>query len=1045
MRIAFDCSAVIWKSLRAGQDPLGRKVEFNGKTEHINSTAYGYERAVNHILNSLQKFNLQPKDTILVVEGANSKAPRLMINPGYKQGADKCPEWYTHFNEVKHQIVDLFRSVGAIALVQDNCEGDDVLGWLAKHTRRDLIIDSVDNDLTVLNGTNEYGAKIEVCISGEVGVNKYGAFDFKYVSLYKAMVGDPSDKIKGIPGFGHESWVKFDAEFGSEGMDTMIRMAELGNLDEIAMDAQEHKLIKKIYDGRDSFLNSYRLAKIHPEWVNRPKDPMQWLPGFPQAGRHADERINKFRGQMRLVTADNFDAALTFLKSKVAETPFFGVDLETSTPEESDDWLAAREAENKVDVISSTITGGSINFGANGQYCYYISVEHTDTKNVTMEQFAQMLQAIPPEKLSVAHNAQGFELPVLYKNLSKYFGDNGWRGFMPNMADTRIAASWWDENQYNFGLKQLSKLLFGYDQVSYAEVTGGKKMNQIPAEQVVHYGCDDSYTAFGLWNFFSTVMEFEGTLPDFHKVEQKPMYLQAMAYVEGIKIDLPRLMKLKKQDEESAVALRGVLDAYLISKGWEGSTAPVVTADNLDPAMVKTIFHIVTGKELETRVRKLERLVEEVRQQGSPELASFIAAGDYDSINKLIKLKFKAAPIFNVGSPTQLTELMFTTMGAPIRLRNDATDAMKARGQTEGNPRTDEDVMKLAINMGDVSPEEVKVLEALIELKSIQTRTGLYWNAYPGMIHWETGKIHPSFKQSGTNTRRYSSSDPNFQQQDSNPDGVRSVVLPHHSNAVIISMDESGQELRIAAELSGDENMRSAYIGDNKRDLHAMVGSQIMGIEYQEFMRRLGDGDAECKKARQAGKVVNFAGLYGAGASKIGEGLGVEKSIAQGYIDSKNKAFPGLLAYAAESETLARDTGLVPLIGGGVRHLASLINSTDNFTAAKAVRQAGNARIQGSGGNQIKRVMTRIWDSDLIEKYDYRWVMSVHDETIHSVSKEHALPVAKVLHGFMTEQFLETVPSVSSIGIGRNFGQLIEIGEEMDEVKFQEALDTLFK
>lgn len=353
--------------------------------------------------------------------------------------------------------------------------------------------------------------------------------------------------------------------------------------------------------------------------------------------------------------------------------------------------------------------------------------------------------------------------------------------------------------------------------------------------------------------------------------------------------------------------------------------------------------------------------------------------------------------------------------------------------------------MKLAINMGDVSGTEVEVLEALIELKSIQTRTGLYWSAYPGMIHWQTGRIHPSFRQSGTNTRRYTSSDPNFQQQDSNPDGVRSVVLPHRKDAVIISMDESGQELRIAAELSGDENMLAAYVGENKLDLHAMVGAQILGVEYHEFMHRLGEGNAECKKARQAGKTVNFAGLYGAGASKIGEGLGVEKTIAQGYIDAKNKAFPGLLEYSAGSERMARDLGAVPLIGGGLRHLASLINSTDNYTAAKAVRQAGNARIQGSGGNQIKRVMTRIWDSELIEKYDYRWLMSVHDETVHSVSKEHALEVAKVLHGFMTEQFLDTVPSVSSIGIGRNFGQLIEIGEEMDEKKFNAALETLFK
>lgn len=410
----------------------------------------------------------------------------------------------------------------------------------------------------------------------------------------------------------------------------------------------------------------------------------------------------------------------------------------------------------------------------------------------------------------------------------------------------------------------------------------------------------------------------------------------------------------------------------------------------------------------------------------------------------MVSLKFVAQPNFNVGSPKQLAELMYTILGCPIRLRNAATDAMKAKGITEGNPRTDEDAIKLAVNMKDVEGAEAEILKSLIELKSIQTRMGLYWDAYPGMIHWQTGRIHPSFRQSGTNTRRYTSSDPNFQQQDSNPDGVRSVVLPHQKNAVIISMDESGQELRIAAQLSGDENMRSAFIGDNKVDLHSMVGAKILGISYKEFMERLGNNDPAAKAARQAGKICNFSGLYGAGAANIGETLGVEKSVAQGYIDSKNQSFPGLLTYAAESETLAREKGFVPLLGGGVRHLGPLINSSDNYTAAKAVRQAGNARVQGSAGNQVKRVMSRIWDTDLIERYDYRWIMSIHDETVHSVDRAHALEVSKVLHGFMVEQFLEVVPSASSIGIGRNFGQLIEIGETMDEEKFNKALDTLF-
>ena len=92
----------------------------------------------------------------------------------------------------------------------------------------------------------------------------------------------------------------------------------------------------------------------------------------------------------------------------------------------------------------------------------------------------------------------------------------------------------------------------------------------------------------------------------------------------------------------------------------------------------------------------------------------------------------------------------------------------------------------------------------------------------------------------------------------------------------------------------------------------------------------------------------------------------------------------------------------------------------------------------------VKRIMGRIWDSRLIEDYDYRWYFSVHDETVHSFHKDHAVPVLRQLHQFMTEQFLITVPSASSIGVGRNFGDLNELGEVFNEEKIVQAVKALF-
>jgi DNA polymerase-1 len=161
-----------------------------------------------------------------------------------------------------------------------------------------------------------------------------------------------------------------------------------------------------------------------------------------------------------------------------------------------------------------------------------------------------------------------------------------------------------------------------------------------------------------------------------------------------------------------------------------------------------------------------------------------------------------------------------------------------------------------------------------------------------------------------------------------------------------------------------------------------------MDCTYEEFRRLLTIEDAQekglptpYKEARQKAKITLFATLYGAGAPKIAEGLGITEKEAQAYIDAIYAQFPKTKQWKEESEQYARINGSVPIHGGTIRHLNSLIYSDDKYTASKALRQAGNARIQSAGGNQIKRVMSRIWDSDIIERFDYRWYFSVHDET----------------------------------------------------------------
>lgn len=1093
MKLIFDTSSLLWTSLLAGKDPEAEIINHNGKNVAVNTAAYGYENCVNAVVKTLNDYKLTPKDCVFAVEGKDPNKRRAMIYPEYKSSrGSRPPEAYLEFTKLKTKVIQTFRDLGAIAVKQDFLEGDDIIAYLVKNMSEDCVVWTRDNDLIVLNGTNEFGSKCVVSINGEEGKNKYGDFDFRLVTLYKATVGDSGDSIPGCPGFGPAAFLNINGRYDDDGCLELMNLIAQGKRDEVATIGRDNscKYLERIADQWDSVVKSYRLALLHPEWVNTVRTELEWFPGMVKA-ECDDERLRHWRGQSRLVTAENYDAALAFLKSKVKESPFFSIDFETTNSDESDDWLEQRGKGN-VDVIGSTIVSCGITFGVNMQYGFYVSVDHADTNNCTKKQLAEMLATLDPSKYNIAHNAAGFELPVAYQELGEFFPDNGWRRFIPNMVDTRIAASFWDENQPSFGLKNLTKLLLNYEQETYEQVTtksgavgtliGGRitktfsqevkaatadepvlteqwesrqyKMDELTAKEVVHYGLDDVYTASGLWNFFELFMQLEQTLEPFHRLEQKPMYLSALAYVQGLDVDMPRLKLLEKQDKELADECWTTIEKYLIEKGWDGVTCPVY--EELTPANIKQAVQITTGLELSTMVRtqsKLAILVGELDHEFAPVLAQFIADNRVDLVNAAIARHYTGKPEFNVGSPKQISKLLYEVIGMPIRLRNKATDAMKAKGIREGNPRTDDGAIDMAIKFGDVTGPEGKVLKALLESKSCNTRNGLYWSAIPLNLHWKTGRLHSELRQSSTNTRRWTSSKINLQQLESDSEGVRSVIKD--GNNVVASLDQSSQEVRLMAELSGDENLLSCYVGENLRDTHSLVAHRIAKVTYDEFIAMRNSEDKAIKDAatvtRQLAKQVFFGFLFGAAAQKLAETLGITEVEAQAYIDAINAAFPGIRRYQEESSKMAETLGYVPILGGTRRHLAKLVTSEDNWEASKALRQAGNARIQGAAANQIKTVMSDIWDSNLFETTSFKWLFCVHDEVVVSAEPSDAVKVLKQVHQKMTRKFLSSLPSESSLGVGKNFGQLIELEKpfaalkvEFDSEVVQEVIKELF-
>ena len=717
-RAIIDLRSVLWTAIMAGRDKeFGRKVVFNDKEVFINSADHGYENAVDHILLVLDDLHIQPRDAIFVDEGRNSKLMRTQMYDGYKAGRDQPEDQRDEFNKAKERVLQAFLGVGASLCWQEGMEADDVIGYLARNLKGDRYIVSNDGDLAVCIDP-ENGAHLWRL--GQIDHNPYGPFSPEYIPVYKALVGDSSDKYPGAYKFGEGAFLKLLGAFGEDGLDFMRGLIEKKQLLKLHEDVAEMKELQRVIDGADMVYTSYALAKLYPEKVNTLRRPLQWRVGMVKpVAECEDERLTSFSGQVRLIHAGNYEKAVAWAAGRIAESPYVTLDIETSTPPESDEWLAAQDKDdgNAVDVFGSELTGLGMTFGKNLQYTFYLTHEHvaeSGIANLTREQVRDFVGLVPREKVTFVHNAQ-FELPVLFNEWGQdWKGDPEYHGFLRNCRDTRIMSSYVNENR-RAHLKGLSAEVLGYEQTNYATVTTKKylaynmpesgkevrryegddgvewiemqhKMNELTANEVLSYGADDCICTAALANHFTVVMELEDTYKVFEEVETFPAYLTALGFIQGADFSLQTMRGMEKDDDEAYDKAWAVLRDYLIEMKWDGVVCPTYT--DFDPATVKEAFKHVTGADLETRVRNRDKIAkvisvwaDECPDDGASEQAQILAAavdaGDLDTMNALVAKHFDGEPKIDLASPKQMKELLYDRIGMPIHIINDATDLEK--------------------------------------------------------------------------------------------------------------------------------------------------------------------------------------------------------------------------------------------------------------------------------------------------------------------------------------------------------------------------------
>jgi DNA polymerase I-like protein with 3'-5' exonuclease and polymerase domains len=564
------------------------------------------------------------------------------------------------------------------------------------------------------------------------------------------------------------------------------------------------------------------------------------------------------------------------------------------------------------------------------------------------------------------------------------------------------------------------------------------------------------------------------------------MYLTNLAYLKGVRLSLPRLMELEKEDDEVFKHNWKILREFLFEQGWAGTRKPVY--EEITAAAVKEVCEIVVGEEFTTRKKKLPAVAGDLREAFPDNdvaltLAAVVESNSLESFNALVDKSFTGEPKINFNSPRQIQKLLYGSLGMTPRIYNKLTEKERSNeemreafnalrrindGKTVAikeewrahwmkKASTDDQAIDLALAKDELTDAQRQAMVAYLRIKEVSTRRQMFYGPYKKVAHWSDGRIHPYFNQCATVTKRYSSSGPNLQQLPSSS-GFRGVLLAHHKDAVVVSLDFNAQEIRATAHASQDKALISCYVGENKFDVHSLVAVRaapyVWGQEvtYEEFvrMRKAGTPEekARAEALRKGAKATLFGTVYGIAAPKLALQLKTDEDTAQKFLDALDEAFPGVNIWKEKTTAEAHAKGYSTTLLGDRRHLSTGLRSSNRGEESRAERQACNAVIQGSSAAQVKLAMSRMWDSDIFTsgKYDAEFIATIHDECVASVHKSQVVEFVRDMHKCMTEKFADMgIPAVSSIALGRDFTCPIEVGEDVDEGAILKAVEELFE
>ncbi len=351
---------------------------------------------------------------------------------------------------------------------------------------------------------------------------------------------------------------------------------------------------------------------------------------------------------------------------------------------------------------------------------------------------------------------------------------------------------------------------------------------------------------------------------------------------------------------------------------------------------------------------------------------------------------------FNVGSPKQLGEILFDEM---------AIEGGK-KGKT-GAYATGADVLEDLASQGHDLPARVLDWRQLSKLKST------YTDALQDHINPDTGRVHTSYVQTGANTGRLASTDPNLQNIPVRTEEGRRIreAFVADEGKVLISLDYSQIELRILAQMADIEALKQAF--RDGLDIHAMTASEMFDVPMDEMT----------SEVRRRAKAINFGVIYGISGFGLARNLRIPRGEAQDFINRYFERFPGIRTYMDETKAFAKENLFVQTLFGRKIHMPEI--NAKGPRAGFAQRAAINAPIQGTAADIIRRAMIRMPAE--IAGLPAKMLLQVHDELIFEVEESAAQEVTEIARRVMegaAEPVLKLdVPLVVDAGQGANWAE----------------------